>query len=258
MNLKTLSFLLFTTLCMMSCSRDNSSEKEEIRLVADSTEVDTSSSISLSVSKLATYPNEVILTGLPDYRLVTVYRRVKDKQKNLVEEYAGRTSSSYYYDDYSRSNQQFFMPGIDLQLGYNLVNIAHFNFKTEKTKLLFDTPVLIRSVYYPSFEQDSLHKKPINRNYFLISVYNEDTNQDTLLNKSDLRRFFMFSGDASEQKLLIPANYSVVRSQYDSGNDVMYIFARHDANSNGRSEPSEPLHVFWIRLAKPEEAKRVY
>jgi hypothetical protein len=258
MNHKKYLTSLIIPLLLFSCSRDNASEKEEIRLTTDSPEVDSTSSILVSAASVSTYPNEVILTGLPDQRLVTIYRKIQDKQKNIVEEYAGRSSSSYYYDEFSRDNQKFFMPGIDLQLGYNLVNIAHYNFKTQKTKLLFERPVLIRSVYYPSFEQDSLHNKPINRNYFLISVYNEDTNQDTLLNKVDLRRFFIFNADASEQKLLIPANYSVVRSQYDPGNDVMYIFARQDENSNGESEPSEPLHVFWLSLAKPDEAKRLY
>lgn len=251
-----LAISLFLTLVITGCSTDNRGAKEEIRLVADSTTVDSASSISLSASAIKTYPNEVLLTGLKEQRLITIYRKVLDSQKNLIEQYAGRSTD--YYDDYTRSHFSFFMPGINLQLGYNLVNVAHYNFRTDKTTLLFEQPALIRSIYYPSFEQDSLNDKPINRNYFFISVYNEDTNRDTLLNKSDLRRFIMFNADASEHKLLVPANYSVVRSQYDAGNDAMYIFARHDANNNGSSEPEEPLHVFWISLAKPEEGKRAY
>ncbi|HEY0651469.1 MAG TPA: hypothetical protein VGD65_00015 [Chryseosolibacter sp.] len=260
MQYKTVALTFFSlTLLFAGCSRENSSTNEEIRLVADTTTtgVDSTSSIVLSASTLMTYPNEVLLTGLKDQRLVTIYRKVQDANKNLIEEYAGN-SSSYYYGDETRSHYSFFMPGINLQLGYNLVNIAHYNFKTEKTKMLFERPALIRSIYYPSFEQDSLNKKPINRNYFFVSVYNEDTNLDTLLNKGDLRRFFMFNADASEQKLMIPADYSVVRSQYDSANDVMYIFARHDANNDGRSQPTEPLHVFWISLANPGEGTRLY
>lgn len=255
-NYKTLSCLLLVSLLLFSCSRDTANSSEEISLAHDTTAADTSTSISLSPSSTVTYPNEVLLTGLKEQRLVTIYRKVKISENTMIEQYAGKSFN--YYDEYSPDHYKFFMPGIDLQLGYNLVNVAHYNFKTQETKLLFDKPAIIRSVYYPSFEQDSLDKKPINRNYFFVSAYNEDTNQDTLLNKKDLRRFFMFNADASQQKLLIPANYSVVRSQYDAGNDVMYIFARHDANNNGRSERSEPLHVFWISLAKPEEGKRVY
>lgn len=150
------------------------------------------------------------------------------------------------------------MPGIDVQFGYNLVNVAHYNFQTEKVKLLFDHPVLIRSIYYPAFEQDSVNKKPINRNYFLISVYNEDTNGDTLINKKDLRRFIHFNATATEQKPLIPSDYSVERSQFDSMRDAMYIYARLDENKNGKSEPKEPLHVFWFSLASPQPAKRMY
>jgi hypothetical protein len=255
-------YYLVAALLLVSCSGKNSEPKEEqIRLTADTLQnTDTTSANTLqgdlSFSQLATYPNKVILTGLPDQRLITIYKKIKKGDKGLMEEYGSR--SGYYDDDYYRDYEQHYMPGIDLVFGYNLVNIGHYNFTTEKLNLLFDHPVLVKSLYYPSFEQDSLHKKPINRNYFLLSVYNEDTNKDTLISKADLRRFYFFNATASERVQLIPSDYSVERSQYDSMKDVMYIFARQDENKNGKSDPTEPLHIFWLSLARPDVAKRMY
>lgn len=257
MKVQILTLILLSFI--VSCSNEKPAAEEEIRIEPETTTVpDTMNSISGSVpfSKLATYPHKVILTGLADQRLITIYRKVPDAKKNLIEEYSSRSSYSYDYDN--PDNQQHFMPGIDVQFGYNLVNVAHYNFPTEKIKLLFDHPVLIRSIYYPAFELDSVNEKPINRNYFLISVYNEDTNGDTLINKKDLRRFIHFNATASEQMQLTPPDYSVERSQFDSMRDIMYIYARHDANKDGKSEPKEPLHVFWFSLARPEVAKRMY
>jgi hypothetical protein len=118
--------------------------------------------------------------------------------------------------------------------------------------------VLVKSLYYPSFVQDSLYKKPITRNYYLVSAYDVDTNRDTLLNKKDLRRFYYFNATCSEKIQLLPPDYSVVRSEYDPKNDVMYIFARHDDNANGIIDRKEPLHIFWLSLTKPAAAKRLY
>ncbi len=254
---KLSTLVLGAFIALISCSKPNPDVKEEIRVVADSTaEADTTNSLSgdVSLAQLATYPNKVILTGLKDQRLITIYRKVPYVKETVIETYSGRS----YYHEYNSDYEQFFMPGIDLQFGYNLINIAHYNFVTEKMKLLFDHPVLVRSIYYPSFEQDSIDNKPVNRNYFLISVYNEDTNKDTLINKSDLRKFIHVNADASTMLPLLPSDYSVERSQYDAGRDAMYLFARQDTNKNGKTESKEPLHVFWISLAEPKLAKRVY
>ncbi|HEV8512150.1 MAG TPA: hypothetical protein VGQ59_02675 [Cyclobacteriaceae bacterium] len=150
------------------------------------------------------------------------------------------------------------MPGIDLIYGYNLLNIAHYNLTTEKLNFLFDHPVLVKSLYYPSFVQDSINKKPVSRNYYLVSVYDADTNADTLINKKDLRRLYYYNINCNEKIQLIPPAYSVVRSKYDPMNDVVYIFARQDENNNGKIEKEEPLHIFWFSLKQPAEAKRLY
>lgn len=211
---------------------------------------------NLSFSQIASKPHTVVLTGLAEHRLVTIYRnQVVLKSENDY------SFSKRSYDDtgsYQREYEEHYMPGIDLIYGYNLLNIAHYDFTTEKLNFLFDRPVLVKSLYYPSFVQDSLYKKPINRNYFLVSVYDTDTNQDTLISRNDLRRFYYFNATCSERIQLVPAEYSAERSEYDPKNDVMYVFARLDTNKNGVTEKKEPLHIFWFSLKQPEKAKRLY
>jgi len=142
--------------------------------------------------------------------------------------------------------------------GFNLLNIAHYDMKSEKLKFLFDRPALVKTLYYPSTVQDSIDKKPINRDYYLISVYDEDTNKDTLINRKDLRKFYYFDASCTIKTQLVPNDYSVVRSQYDYKNDVMYIFAKQDTNKNGTGDIKEPTHIFWIDLKAPFKAKKMY
>lgn len=251
------NFVLILTLLASACSREQDGQQEEqIRIQhAEPDETDTTQANSirgnLSLTEIPTAPHKVVLTGLPQHRLVTVYKTVESKAKD-------RYYDSYYYDSYNSEYNEHFMPGIDLIHGYNLLNVAHYDLTTERLDYLFDHPVLVKSLYYPSFEQDSLYKQPINRDYYLVSAYDADTNADTLINKTDLRRFYYFNAACTEKIQLIPADYSVVRSQYDPKNDVMYVFARHDANRNGAADKKEPLHIFWLSLKTPAKAKRLY
>ena len=244
---------------LLSCSKDKSELKEEhVSILPSNSPIDVDSlgnSIqgNVSLNQIATTPQSVILTGIPDHRLITVYKTKKDgNPRGSITKY----SRDYYGE--MPDKEYHFMPGIDLIYGYNLINLAHYSFKTEKHNYLFNHPVLIKSIYYPSFNQDSLNKKPINRDYYLVSVYDEDTNKDTLINKKDLRRFYHFTADCSVKTQIIPDDYSVVRSEYDSKNDVMYIFARRDTNKNGNSDKKEPLHIFWISLKSPSAGKLMY
>lgn len=239
---------------IVACS-ERPSTGEEIRVTPVEIDTDTSGINSIegnvSFDKILSYPNRVVLTGLPNHRLVTVYKTKEDAERDVYK--------SYEYDTESEDERyKHFMPGIDLIFGYNLLNIAHYDIPGERLNYLFDHPVLVKSLYYPSFEQDSIGDKPVNRDYYLVSVYDEDTYVDTLLNRLDLRHMYYFNAQGAEKLQLIPADYSVERSQYDSQNDLMYIFARHDANKNGNADRKEPLHIFWIDLKKPAKAKRLY
>ena len=133
-----------------------------------------------------------------------------------------------------------------------MVNVSHHDTETQKQKTFFDKPVLIKTLYYPSFSKDTLNYEPVNRNYFMISVYDEDTNKDGFLNVKDLRRFYHFDINANNKRNLTPANYSIYKSEYDPSNDLVYIFAQLDENQNGLIDDGEDVHIFWIDLKNPE------
>ena len=262
-----LSTLALAFLLAQGCStRKREAKEEQIRIESPAETKPDSNLVNsiqgnMAFGQIPTIPNEVLLTGLDEHRLVTVYkdRRAAAKKNHSGDDddYASYGKRSYDYD-YGSDREEHYMPGLDLLYGYNLLNIAHYDLKTEKLNLLFEQPVLVKSLYYPSFIQDSLYEKPITRNYYLVSVYDADTNQDTLINRLDLRRLYYFDAAAVQKIQLLPADYSAVRSQYDPKNDVMYIFARQDANHDGTTKPKEPLHIFWVSLKTPQVAKRLY
>lgn len=256
--LTTLTLLLIHLLFVACSSQKDEASEEQIETTTASESVTEADSLSNSVEKsltmkeAATFPNQVILTGLNDYRLVSVYKsRQTSDNKGIIDR-------SYSYSEEAEEQTERFMPGIEILYGYNLLNIAHYDLKNEKMRLLFNHPVLVKTLYYPSFVQDSLNGQPVNRNYYLMSVYDEDTNKDNRINKKDLRHFYHFNADGSVKTRLLPDGYSAVHSQYDSGNDLMYIFARHDENGNGTGEKTEPMHVFWFSLKTPEKARFLY
>lgn len=254
--------IFFATCCSISCSKKGEKQNEEQIAVSSATDLASENDTLLNsvegnvtMKQIATFPNKVILTGLDDHRLVSIY---KSKAVTGSAENTSPSSYSYNDDESGDESSEHFMPGIDILFGYNLLNIAHYDLKSETGNFLFNHPVLVKTLYYPSFLQDSIDNKPVNRNYYLVSVYDEDTNKDSLINKRDLRRFYHFDASSKIKKQLLPTEYSVVRSQYDSKNDLMYIFARFDENKNGTQDKSEPIHIFWFSLKTPDTAKLLY
>jgi hypothetical protein len=138
-----------------------------------------------------------------------------------------------------------------------MINMGHHDIETEKLSFIFEHPVLIRTFYFPGIKSDSLNHKPVMRDYFLVSVYDEDTNQDSLINTKDLRKFYHIDRFNTKKTQIIPCDYSAIRSTYDYKNDIMYIYARYDTNKNGMPEKEEPVAIFWIRLSEPTIVKKM-
>lgn len=223
----------------------------------DSKETDGFSKDSITIK---TRPGGVLLTGYPEYRLTTIYKLNYDKKDDYY--YTGSNNFYWNYSElgHSEGNQwnYNFMPGLKAVYGYNLVNISLKNVNTQKQKTLFEKPVLIKTLYIPSFSNDTLFNKPVKRNYYLISAYDEDTNDDRYINLKDLRRFYVFDMDGEKKENLVPKDYSVISSEYDCANDFMYVFAQHDENKNGQGDETETVHIFWIDLKNPGNNGRQY
>jgi hypothetical protein len=223
----------------------------------DAKEIDGFSPDSINV---LTRPSSVLLTSYPEYRLTTIYKLNYDKRADSYYTGSNNFYSNYTDLEHSQGNQwnNNFMPGLQAVYGFNLVNVSLKNVNTQTQKLLFEKPVLIKTLYFPSFTKDTLFNKPIKRNYYMISAYDEDSNKDGFINLKDLRRFYMFDLDGGNKENLVPLNYSVISSEYDCANDFMYVFAQLDENKNGQIDEIEKVHVFWIDLKNPKNNGRQY
>ena len=260
----SLIFLSF----LSSCNKNDLKKQNGISL--DQIESEENGNPTQAKKELRTRPSNILLTGNSDHRLVTVYKINYNTRteayytgtNNFLRDYSYSYDDDDSYDGYGSNRRvkkyQFFMPGIEAVAGYNMMNVSHYDFKTKEKNNFFEKPVLVNTLYYPCLEQDSLQGQPINRDYYMVSVYDEDTNQDSLINRNDLRRFYHFDLDGSNQSPLVPLNYSVMSSEYDAENDVMYVFAKLDENTNGKREEEEPIHIFWLALKAPKIGERLY
>ena len=70
------------------------------------------------------------------------------------------------------------MAGFETIYGDEMVNVSLFDVEKQEQKLFFEKPVLIENVYYPSATRDTLQNKNVNRNFYMISCYDEDTDKD--------------------------------------------------------------------------------
>ena len=260
MNHRTIKAILFLPVfCTLVSCGDKLEQKGFAVSTPSSEEETTVDGISKDSLTFPTRPSNVLLTGNPIYRLATIYKVNFNKDSTT---FIGSNDFHYNFGEIGESNgnqwNNNYLPGLEAAYGYNLVNVSHFNTETQRQKFFFEQPVLIRTLYYPTFTKDTLNYKPVNRNYFMISVYDEDTNKDGFINVHDLRRFYSFDMSAENKKPIIPINYSVYKSEYDPANDLVSIFAKLDENKNGMADELEPIHIFWVDLKNPERTGRQY
>ncbi|MCR4030573.1 MULTISPECIES: hypothetical protein [Flavobacterium] len=260
-NLQTIVSALILVSLIASCSNKKIDEKGFQVSSNDDSINEQSNGIKSDSLKFNTQPTDVLLTGVPNVRLTTIYKvNVNKKDKST---FTGSNTHIYRYAENEKGSENNWnnnlMPGIGAVYGYNMVNISHYDIQERKQKTFFKNSVLIKTLYYPAFSKDTLNNKPITtREYFMVSVYNQDTNKDGFINLKDLRRLYLFNINGEKQKALIPENYSVFKSEYDSGNDFMYVFAKLDTNNNGQADENEPIHIFWIDLKDPNKTGRQY
>ncbi|MCD8405094.1 hypothetical protein LNI90_08260 [Tenacibaculum dicentrarchi] len=245
--------ILFLVLAIVSCN-NNSIEKKGFQVREISEDKTGKKIIGLNIDSLnlESRPRNILLTNNPKHRLTPIYKVNYNKKTNK-----SFTGSNYYHTNYANKGignnwNHNFMPGFKAVYGYNFINISHYNNNTKKQNKFFEKPVLIKTLYYPAFSKDTLNYKPINRKYYMVSVYDQDSNNDGFITVKDLRRFYYFDIHGTGKRALIPENYSVMNSEYDSANDFMYVFAKADKNNNGQMEANEPTAIFWIDLNNPK------
>lgn len=253
--MKRLSLFMFSLLFFFGCSDDELAKKGfPVSTNRTNEKGEVINGLRSDSLKFDTKPRNVLLTGNKAHRLVPIYK--VNYKRNSKKPFTGTNAFHENYWSYGNSEgnnwHRNFMPGFEAVHGYNFVNVSHYNNETKKENSFFENPVLIRTLYYPTLSKDTLNSIPVNRNYYMVSVYDEDTNKDGFINVKDLRRFYHFDIDAKKRMPLIPENYSVMSSEYDPENDFMYVFTRLDKNGNGQMEYEEPSFIFWIDLKNPE------
>ncbi len=256
----TVVLIAITIFVLKSCEK-NKLEEKGFAINTEPTmsiEEDRIEGISKDSIKFETRPSNVLMTGISNVRLTTVYKVNINKKDGTT--FIGANNYLFNETELEKGNNWNgnFMPGLEGIYGYNLVNISLYDIKTNKKKDFFDKPVLIKTLYYPAVSRDTLNNKIVKRNFILVSVYNEDTNKDGFINQKDLRRFYMFNSNGERQNQLVPENYSVFKSEYDADNDFMFVFARLDKNTNGQIEDNEPINIFWVDLKDPTKTGQQY
>lgn len=255
---KKLLLILIVLITVTSCKKHE--KKGEQLTFAEHQQQNEPTGISTvgdSISnQFASSSGSVLLTGMDRIRLIPVYKIKPKADRDLHT-----SESSTYYDYYGENNDEdfyrYFMPGIDIIYGYNLINIGHYDIQKDTLSYFFDKPVLIKTLYFPGLKSDSLMHKAVSRDYFMVSVYDEDTNLDSLINNKDMRRLYHIDQFNSKKTSLLPEGHSAIKSTYDYKNDIMYIYTRHDANKNGIPEKNEPISIFWIRLNEPTVVRKM-
>jgi hypothetical protein len=259
MPLKYFNFLniYLVLLALQSCNNGGIGPKTSVSSAVDNSE--SFDGIACDSSEIIFQPGHVLITGVKNVRLTPVFRAMKNKRSNGV--FTGTVNQHYSYDEESSLGDNFnnnLLPGFTTVFGYNLINVSLFDFTKELATTLFKKPVLINNFYYPSDTKDTLRHKPISRDFFMVSVYDKDTNKDGFIDSKDLRHFYLFNLQGAMMNSLIPNNYNVQKSEYDPANDVMYIFAQLDRKSAGQTNESDPTHVFWVNLADPLQNGRLF
>ena len=266
MKLTSIIFQFFVAVCLTALSVSCSQEKKSngFSVNHDSPEEASGNKAALSSDTLGflTRPNGILLTGDEAHRLVPIYKLNQRERRGEISYFTGQNSFHYSYNelgnDKNNNWNRNFMPGFEAMYGYKMVNVQHHHTGTKQSKQLFSKPVLINTLYYPTYSKDTLNNLPVRRNYMMVSAYTEDTNQDGVLDRKDLRRFLLFDMEGQMLDHLVPVNYSVRSSQYDPANDYMYVYAVLDENKNGHHDETEEVHVFWIDLKQPENRGRMY
>lgn len=250
-NLPFLLIVFITLVTIWSCG--NRLEPKGFAISpAEDGEENSVNGITRSTSGFLTRPSSILLTGNPNYRLATIYK-VNFNEDSTT--FIGSNDFHFNYSDLAQSDgnnwNYNYLPGLAAVYGYNMVNISHFNVETQTKKNFFENPVLIKTLYYPAYSQDTLNYQSVSRKHYLISVYDEDTNKDGFINTNDLRRFYAFDSNADKRSAMVPMNYSVFKSEYDPANDFLFVFAKLDENNNGIAEDLEPINVFWVDMKDP-------
>ena len=98
--------------------------------------------------KFETRPGGVLLTGIPNVRVTSIFKvnYKKDKKTTFIGSNNFITKEENY--EYNPNNTNIWnnhiLPGFEAVYGYNFVNISHYDMKENKQKLFFKNLYLLK------------------------------------------------------------------------------------------------------------------
>ena len=125
-------FALTVVYLMTSCSNGKLEEKGfQVSPTIDNSENSQADGLNRDSLKINTRPSSVLLTGIPNVRLTTIYKVNVNKKDNST--FIG-SNSFHYRDEDGEVNKgnnwnHNLMPGHESVYGYNLLNISHYDIK---------------------------------------------------------------------------------------------------------------------------------
>lgn len=129
-------FALTAIYLISGCSNGKLEEKGfQVSATSDSAE-DTETGVNADSMKINTRPSNVLLTGVSNIRLATIYKVNLNKRDNST--FIGSNSFHYRYEEATGNSgnnwNNNLMPGLEAVYGYNMVNISHYDIKENKQK----------------------------------------------------------------------------------------------------------------------------
>jgi hypothetical protein len=181
------SILIFAILYFFtSCAKEKHEKGFQVSEIIDNSEETQKDGFSPDSLKHEIRPTNVLVTGVSNVRLINLYKLNWNKKDKT--NFIGSNSFHYNYENYENDKDKSnnwnnkIIPGLEAVYGYNMVNISHYDIEKNIQKTFFDKPVLIKTLYYPTPSKDTLNFKPVKRSFFIVTVYDEDTNKDSFLN----------------------------------------------------------------------------
>ena len=126
--MKDLAAILILTLVtlMTSCSKGKLEEKGfQVNSMSESNETEQDDGLHKDSIKFETRPSNVLLTGIPNVRLATIYKVNFNKKSKTTFIGSNSFHNNYRYEDSETGNNwnNNLMPGIRAVYGYNMVNV---------------------------------------------------------------------------------------------------------------------------------------
>ena len=95
------------------------------------------------------------------------------------------------------------------------------------------------------------------KNMTLVSVIQEDTNHDGLLNESDHELTYLSDLSFKKSVQITPPAVQLLGWDVDSQGEKLYLYVRKDSNKNGKYDNLDERSILFTSTKRPALAQRL-